>query len=53
MVEDVKASNNLVDSPVRLVAGEELDFNLEESSKLKTQTLRVVKKYWKLTLTMT
>ena len=34
MVEDVKASNNLIDSPVRLVAGEGgLDFNLERILK--------------------
>ncbi len=34
LVEDVKASKNLVDSPVRLVAGEGgLDFNLERILK--------------------
>ena len=45
MVEDVKASNNLVDSPVRLVAGEGgLDFNLERILKAQNPDFEGSKK---------
>ena len=45
MVEDVKASNNLIDSPVRLVAGEGgLDFNLERILKAQNPDFEGSKK---------
>ena len=45
MVEDVKASNNLVDSPVRLIAGEGgLDFNLERILKAQNPDFEGSKK---------
>ena len=45
MVEDVKASNNLVDSPVRRVAGEGgLDFNLERILKAQNPDFEGSKK---------
>ena len=45
LVEDVKASKNLVDSPVRLVAGEGgLDFNLERILKAQNPDFEGSKK---------
>ena len=45
LVEDVKASNNLIDSPVRLVAGEGgLDFNLERILKAQNPDFEGSKK---------
>ena len=45
IVEDVKASNNLVDSPVRLIAGEGgLDFNLERILKAQNPDFEGSKK---------
>ena len=46
LVEDVKTSKNLVDSPVRLVAGEGgLDFNLERILKAQNPDFEGSKKY--------
>ena len=45
LVEDVKASKNLIDSPVRLVAGEGgLDFNLERILKAQNPDFEGSKK---------
>jgi len=52
LVEDVKASKNLVDSPVRLVAGEGgLDFNLERILKAQNPEFEGSKKVLEINLT--
>ena len=52
LVEDVKASKNLIDSPVRLVAGEGgLDFNLERILKAQNPEFEGSKKVLEINLT--
>ena len=52
LVEDVKASKNLIDSPVRLVAGEGgLDFNLERILKAQNPEFEGSKKILEINLT--
>ena len=52
LVEDVKASKNLIDSPVRLVAGEGgLDFNLERILKAQNPEFKGSKKVLEINLT--
>ena len=51
LVEDVKASKNLIDSPVRLVAGEGgLDFNLERILKAQNPEFEGSKKVLEINL---
>jgi len=51
LVEDVKASKNLIDSPVRLVAGEGgLDFNLERILKAQNPDFEGSKKVLEINL---
>ena len=52
LVEDVRASKNLIDSPVRLVAGEGgLDFNLERILKAQNPEFEGSKKVLEINLT--